>query len=151
MQDSPAVSRCTSRDGLETQEPIATKPYIHCMSSDHSRANSPPDPFRHRHASLAGSQEDHYTRSDKAYSDRFHKLSRSVTTVRLRLSPAHGYIVGCKEQTTSAAHRKRRSCSVLFTGHPFDEHGLRVPRCPFFHDSSRTSPLQYLKKMHRGW
>ena len=136
----PVFPHTTSVDTAERrpipQPPISShsepNPYIHGMSSHHSRANSPPDPFRHRHASVAVSQEDRYTRSDKSYSDRFHKLSRSVTTVRLRLSPAHGYIVGCKEQRTSAAHRKRRSCSVLFTGHPFDEHGLRVPRCPFF-------------------
>ena len=32
----------------------------------HSRANSPPDVFRHRHGSVAGSQEHHYTRSDKS-------------------------------------------------------------------------------------
>ena len=92
------------------------------------------DPSRRTSASWAGAgiSPHHVSGHTPSCHVRFHKLSSSVTSVRLRLSLAYGYIVGCKEHRTSAAHRKRRSCSVLFTGHPFDEHGLRVPRCPFF-------------------
>ena len=99
--------------GWKLRNQLAPKPYIHCMSSDHSRANSPPDPFRHRHASVAGSQEDHYTRSDKSYSDRFHKLSSSVTTVRLRLSSAHGYIVRAEVRIGSFLCRELALCREM--------------------------------------